>query len=171
MITADNIEKEIVKALEDVATDALKAKSKGNEHIWPDNKWTKEIKNRMIELAKYHDFKASGSTCDGASCGEWLFDIAWYKYNDKPKKELVNVFLSMEIEWGGYTDIRVDFEKLLVARTNYRVMVFQSNTVYKKKDELIDRIKAYQGSQKGDRYLLIGWNNKKQNFEMYHYIA
>lgn len=118
--------------------------------------------NRDTGIGHNHEYEASAIGCENANCGEWLFDLAWYKYNSK--RQMENLFLAMESEWGKEADIRVDFEKLLVARSQYRLMVFQGNSIDTITNNLINRIDTFQESQKGDRYLFAGWDWDTQKF-------
>ncbi len=75
----------------------------------------------------------------------------------------------MEIEWGGSRPTREkkiieDFLRLVQARADIRVMVFQCNDVLKMTDRLIDLAEHFEGVQQGDRYFFAGWDlNVTQN--------
>jgi len=167
MKNLDAVESEIFSILQGIAKLSLASKSQGRR--WPDGKWTKEIKASLVELGHNHGYEASASGCKNADCGEWLFDLAWYKYNSK--RQMENLFLAMESEWGKENDIRVDFEKLLVVRSQYRLMIFQGNTIDIITNNLVNRINIFHGSQKGDRYLFAGWHWDTQKFIFSHHIV
>jgi hypothetical protein len=68
--------------------------------------------------------------------------------------------LVAESEWGGEKAIQDDFQKLLVARSKYRVMVFQgkSEIVVKDRFEKMRRwVDKFKGILPTDRFLLVGW--------------
>ena len=62
----------------------------------------------------------------------WLYDLVWLKYDEN--KSLIDAPLVMESEWDGKNDVKDDFQKLLLARSKYRVMIFQcdKNTKFDK---------------------------------------
>jgi len=68
----------------------------------------------------------------------------------------------MEIEWGFgaatiFEKITKDFLKLVQARADLRVMVFQGNGVVSVTDKLVAMAENFEGSQQGDRWLFAGW--------------
>ena len=68
----------------------------------------------------------------------------------------------LEIEWGFgnaslFEKVLDDFLKLVQARTDLRVMVFQGNGIDKTTDDLISKAKRFSLNQKGDLYLFAGW--------------
>jgi hypothetical protein len=87
--------------------------------------WTHKIKEVVGGIGKKHDFSVCASGFVGGDWGEWLYDLVWYR-NNKDKR-LASVPLVLESEWhlDGF-EIRVDFEKLLLANSPLKVMVFQS---------------------------------------------
>jgi hypothetical protein len=59
--------------------------------------------------------------------------------------------LVAEIEWGRGGAIRVDFQKLLLARADMRLMVFEARNIERAHAtvaELIEQIRAYRHSRK-----------------------
>jgi hypothetical protein len=94
----------------------------------------------LIELARKRNYLAAARTDKRtvADCPEWLYNLVWY---DGRCGELRDVILAAEIEWAtwahtdedGLNKILYDFEKLLVARTEYRIIIFQG------KNDFIDR--------------------------------
>ena len=162
-----DIEHTIQDALKDIEKRALAAKGQGEP--WPDGRWTKEIKSNLVDLAHNYGFEVSTSGCANANCGEWLFDLAWYKYNSA--RQMKNLMLAMECEWGNEDHIREDFEKLLVARAKYRLMIFQGNAIESIINDLKERIDVFEGSQAGDRYLFVGWYWGGQHFVFDNYVV
>ena len=57
--------------------------------------------------------------------GEWLYDLIFLEYDDHGCLERTP--LVAECEWGNKDEIDDDFQKLLVARANVRVMIFNGN--------------------------------------------
>jgi hypothetical protein len=99
--------------------------------------WTKAINDILYQLAnsngrsyyqasKFHKKK-------GADNSEWLYDYLWFTNNDKDT--LKNVQLIAESEWRNrnlkerddyFYNIRYDFEKLLVSRVQFKLMIFEA---------------------------------------------
>jgi hypothetical protein len=109
-----------------------------------DTAWTQKIKEVIGDIGIHHDYVVCASGFPEKFDGEWLFDLIWYKNNENGR--LDNVPLVMESEWlKSYSDIRFDFEKLLVANSPIKVMVFQNrgDTFNEIFDKLAMGIKEY----------------------------
>lgn len=130
-----------------------------------DSAWTYAIKCGLLKLGQHHGFSvcASGLDCER----EWLFDMVWYK-ND-PQKRLQEIGLVMECEWDKKPDgIRYDFEKLLVAKSPIKLMVFQDNgdgNLPELLSQLENGIRAFKGEQSNETYILAAFRNASYNFE------
>jgi hypothetical protein len=101
--------------------------------------WTGLVKMAFIELAAEQRYKVCTALSEEAKrrvneemplCvewGEWLYDLVWYAYEkdeDTGVERTTAVPLVMECEWNiSLTDIALDFDKLLVANADLRVMV------------------------------------------------
>ena len=68
--------------------------------------------------------------------GEWLYDVTWLKYERQrdglewPATALIEAPLVAECEWGRGKNLEYiveDFEKLLLARADVRLMIFDGN--------------------------------------------
>lgn len=123
-----------------------------------DRIWTEAIKKRIGILGKEKGFyicSSGWSTPDGQ--GEWLYDLVWLQNEGN---YMVRVPLVLECEWGiDIKNIEEDFCKLLVARAEHRIMIFQQKTqgdVNRILDRLDSAIKKFQHTTPRDRYLLIG---------------
>lgn len=96
----------------------------------------------------------------GESNSEWLYDVTWLAWSTDGSVAL-DVPLVLESEWKR-SGIGYDFDKLLLARAQLRVMVFE--TVNRGQSEtitsgLLRRIAAFAPSRPGDRYLFAAWEN------------
>jgi hypothetical protein len=99
--------------------------------------------------------------------GEWLYDVTWLEYEKNDRGKLVNLVdapLVAECEWGNKGDIEDDFEKLLLARTGVRLMIFEgiSNRISKPRSEevaerLAGMVREFNGSRAEDAWLLAAW--------------
>ncbi len=102
--------------------------------------------------------------------GEWLFDLCWLDYSDD-KKWLIGAPLVLECEWGSRKNITDDFQKLLLARADLRVMVFsgRSNSETVETTECLKTfIKKLADTSSDDHYLLCGWSREDRRFHFEH---
>jgi hypothetical protein len=98
---------------------------------------------------------------------EWLYDLCWY--SNSPDGKLLNVTLVLESEWDiKRADIKYDFEKLLIAKANIKVFVFQakSQNVANYLKELEQGIHAYKGGCSGEIYLLACYDYINDELEI-----
>ena len=144
----DNIEKQIREAIHKVG---VKCEGKS------DGKWTTMLNDDLQQLGKEHNYRTCAPRCEEHG---WLFDLCWYK---EFSEGLANQPLVAEFEWQQhYKHIRYDFEKLMVARADHRLMVFQqpNNTEFDGVvEKLIKCIANFDGTAIGDRYLFACWLN------------
>lgn len=153
------IEMKIKKILEEVAHE---------EEVWTTTEFTKQIKSRLCQLGKEYKYFVCASGCDSKDEGEWLYDLTWLDYEGG--KDLLDVPLVMECEWlASEDDINADFQKLLLARSSHRVMIFMQRTekqVSDKIDRFKEQIKKFTGTCADDRYLFAGYYD--DNASMVH---
>lgn len=130
--------------------------------------WTKEIKTQLCRIGQELGCYTCASQVEKrfVNHGEWLFDVTWLEWNDK----LYSVPMVAECEWGDLDHIRDDFQKLLVARADIRLMVCDAGWVCgcdrqakETAKQLCKWIKAFEGSQAGDTYLLVAWERDKKS--------
>lgn len=84
---------------------------------------TRQLFSALAELAGRSGYEAAYS---GGKAGvhEWLYDMVWLKYDDTPRKSLLEVKLALESEWNnGYEEIIRDFNKILQSRAEIKVFV------------------------------------------------
>jgi len=126
---------------------------------WSDTLRTREVKRALVRVAKANGWQTAANQCEDADekC-EWLYDVLCYRA-DEGKESMTEVPLVAESEWGEEGAIVEDFDKLLVARATYRVMVFRADSP-KSVDDLVEkmrkRIENFRGTA-GDRFLFAGW--------------
>lgn len=99
--------------------------------------------------------------------GEWLYDILWWDENDQGYA--INIPLVAESEWGDTVRVKEDFQKLLLARSKYRVMIFECGNDIIKWSK--DQIKKFNHTQTGDRYLFCSWRGNALGFHFELYVA
>lgn len=125
-----------------------------------DSHWTIGINMFLASLGHKNGCTVHASRCPEADGPEWLYDHHWRL--SEGDCEFVRIPLIMEIEWGFgnaslFEKVLDDFLKLVQARTDLRVMVFQGNGIDKTTDDLISKAKRFSLNQKGDLYLFAGW--------------
>lgn len=162
----DAVEKRIISALDNVSKDA------GSEN-WPgDRIWTAQIKKRLRDIASDLGYACCPSDALGCEL-QFLFDLIWVEeaINAQGRKRFVGMPLALECEWKiNPDDIFYDFEKLLVARTEHRVMIFQvskdgaQSPIF---DSLKDRVSNFKSSSEGDRFFLAAWVPQPTNSFQY----
>ncbi len=90
-----------------------------------------------------------------AGYGEWLYDVTCLQQEGSWHTPLQRVLLVAEVEWGGQRKILEDFSKLLLARSEIRVMVCNDFIGF---DTLLaDRIHRCQDTRPNDTYLLAAF--------------
>ena len=99
----------------------------------------------------------------GADGAEWLYDVTALLY-DIPDDDncFSRTVLVAECEWGNEENIMIDFQKLLLARADVRVMVFDG-TWHPGYQELFENfginIANNTQAQLGDIWLFAAWTN------------
>ena len=138
-----------------------------------DARWTRVVKEQFIQLGKQYGYFTCTSgfeECDG----EWLFDLCWYANNDPKyepdveKRHMSQFVLALESEWNpSFTHIKGDFEKLLVVKAPFKVMIFQASnrTVDELFDKLEECIKFFSSKPVGERYILACYENNTGRFK------
>ncbi|KJS11860.1 MAG: hypothetical protein VR67_11810 [Peptococcaceae bacterium BRH_c8a] len=158
----DIIELQIKDALETIPG---KAKAENWKY---DSLWTRAVKQVLVDIGRANSYQTAANGCDNDNNGEWLYDIVWYQYDRAG--HITDVPLVAECEWGNRDAVQADFEKLLVSRAKYRVMVFQSGTddnIYNIIRNMKLGIHKFSRTSIGDRYLLIGWATDHWVFDQY----
>jgi hypothetical protein len=130
--------------------------------------WTFYVKEAVGELAD------SGSTpySTAQPSGEWLYDLTILK--QKPGGALLRCVLALESEWGTASQVSDDFQKLILCRADYRVIVFEARhpvTPEQQVEDLIVEAEEYEGSFTGDRYLFAAWVRGAAGFTFYTHIV
>ncbi len=149
----DEIETRILEILRSLPPDAIQGGWKG------DRIWTSELKRRIGALGKERGYHiCANGWCAPDGQGEWLYDLTWLSIRGQ---SITDVPLVLESEWGiDLKNIDEDFGKLLLARAQHRVMIFQQKTLAEAEkvfDFLANQISAFSRSERGDRYLLAAF--------------
>lgn len=156
------MEKKIIEVLDQIA------KNPENNN-WSDKKWSFRIKSEIAKIGKQQDYSVYGSQTENVDGGEWLYDLVWLSYKGN---KLINVNLLLESEWTP-TNMYDDFQKLLLGKSELKVMIFYSYSVSNFKENISrmkNEIQSFKYSISGDKYLLSGYVNETGEFFHENYI-
>jgi hypothetical protein len=106
---------------------------------------------------------------------EWLFDLHWYVEGKKPYTT-TRLPLVMECEWQQkrrgdkkipFSGIKYDFQKLLVANAEFRLMIFKvvrPSDFEHLSEYFEDNINNYKNLSSGAKFLFIAFYDKEKTF-------
>ena len=150
----DSNELEIEGCLRDAGAAAV-------EERWDTPRWTKELKTRIAKLPFARGLTAYSHEHPD---GEWLYDLTLLK---QTKGSLDRCVLAAESEWGRRSDVSNDFQKLILARADYRLMIYE---VFHEDDadriarDLIAEVANFESRAEGDRYMFAAWVQDRFRF-------
>ena len=98
-----------------------------------------KVDETLAKVGRQNGYLTAANQVDSDEGKEWLYDVVWYQSDQAG--HMTDVPLVAESEWGGFGAVKEDFEKLLVSRSRYRVMVFQ--TTDKNVEQLIREMKLW----------------------------
>jgi hypothetical protein len=137
----------------------------------PTAEWTRVIKGRLCDLASRSGCQVCASQCEKAYWPEWLYDVVWLRVREAPLSRLIlDSPLVAEIEWSNDRAIQDDFQKLLLARADTRLMIFQAWDSVRGRaimDKLVEQIDAYTRGEQDDRYIFACYCTHTRRFD-YH---
>jgi hypothetical protein len=162
----DDVELAIRTALENI-------RAKAKPEKWKIDKFrSKAVKKAIVGIGEQFGWRTAANGCKTDERKEWLYDIAWFQLDYV--KNITDVPLVVEVEWGTRKYIKYDFEKLLVSRSKYRVMVFKAASDSAVRDlfrEMRQWITKFHRTTIGDRYLLVGWSRKSDHWIVKPFVA
>ncbi len=139
---------ELEGALNRLAADAKKSGG------WGHKKWTYKIKKLLVRLGGQEKYQTCATKIEAATWPtEWLYDVVWLKATEKFL--VSDIALVAEIEWGNERDVWDDFQKLPLARADYRVMIFDDKPGLR--GRLIKQARKFGKCEPGDRYFLASY--------------
>lgn len=157
--------------------DARATARRGKEESLGDKEWTKDLISRIAERGKSlkYGICAAGHENDGRA--GWLYDLTWLQREDGTTNLLrqdgtpnpiTAVPLILESELNPRPNFQQeDFEKLLISRAQFRVMVFQDSTAQRLTTTLRRLVQLAASSpltQLRDRYLFLGYSWEEYDF-------
>lgn len=156
---AEQIKEKIISAFQEIA--AL-----GNSGNWTGEKpWTAKIKATLNDLGKHYNFHTCASGCDSLNGSEWLCDFVWLKTDQE--RQVVDVPLVVESEWGDMRAVMDDFQKILIINARLKMMILQPNDIDSALTIMKNAIHAFRHTRPGDHYLFAFWSNRTWKFETY----
>lgn len=126
----------------------------------------KGVFKSLAELGEQLGYDICSSSCHREYSGGWLYDLIWYT-NDK-SNQLSSLPLIVECEWRKkYDAIKYDFEKLLVGKAKYKIMLFQAtgDKIWEYVDKMKAGIDAFGGC-KNEVYILVCFDEKDWEFKV-----
>jgi hypothetical protein len=140
---------------------------------WDGRLWTQMIKERLIELAETYGCQAYASQCNNQNRAEWLYDVVWLQESRGLGHGVItdSPFVA-EIEWSNEKAVIDDFQKLLLARADTRLMVFEAASAKQAEQRmgrLIQQVRAYSRTESGDRYIFACLDNRRSEDEPYNF--
>lgn len=135
---------------------------------WTGWDWTKRVKSALCLACRNSNPNlyvcASGVDNGVADDGEWLYDVSAQLYDKDDDRYLIKSALAAECEWGAEYEIYSDFQKLLLARADLRVMVFDGSRSpgYQKIFQNLSRfISRCTHTESGDAWLFAAWTQER----------
>ncbi len=128
--------------------------------------WTQAVKSAFIGLGEKLEWKVCASSTEAEVEPEWLFDLCWYK---RSENEGLDIGLVLESEWSHHKhDLIFDFEKLLCAKSPYKIFIFESyeNVLLEKLEYLETAIKNCQLPSNGECYTLAAYDLNRKEFKI-----
>ena len=130
--------------------------------------WTRVIQSRLCRAGQALKYYVCTSGVAQANRGEWLFDQVWMNWTHNTPRQLERISLAVECEWDRkWDEIFYDFEKLLVARADVRLMIFQATdaqSVHVLFDLLRHKTHGLTQHQSDDYYMLAGYDMAEGRF-------
>ncbi len=117
---------------------------------------------------------------DHSALKEYSFDVSWVEYGDEYRgstlgdleiPDFKRLFLAFETELGNRAAVLYDFDKLLCARAELRILLWDSSRSTRNylhsHEKLIERLRGADGGREG-YWLLSGWDSDCLEHRVYH---
>jgi hypothetical protein len=167
MNTTHNIEERIRSAIDSIPSYSFKGITNGAR--------TTLVFEKLLELGSdpelnIADFCVSNKQLkEKLKCsGGCMYDLLWYDNHPDGqfKGILKSIPLILECEWG--SSVTYDFEKLLMGKAKYKVMVFQASGKHMLDhfERMKSGIEAFGGGSVGETYLLACFDSTRNAFEI-----
>ena len=118
-----------------------------------DTEWTKRIKESLRLIAEVQSFVVAPDP-QNDEC-EFLCDFVWWKNRD-----LNDIVLAVESEWGDASQVWHDFGKLMVVKAPLKLLVFSTSNHARQSESVRETIESkymmkYCHHIAGEQYLLL----------------
>jgi len=128
---------------------------------------TEIVKENLTKLGFDYGFESRPNKIES----EFLFDFTWYKKSNNEFQSIESVALILESEWKmNFTQIKYDFEKLLIANVQFKVIVFQADDVFENITIKLKNIINSFNCIDTNVYIFAGFVNSIGNFQVETYI-
>jgi len=137
--------------------------------------WTKAILKTLAVLGgsmKYKVYTSKGNPKGDPDVGEWLYDQVWIRYDRNGYMKSVPLVLESELGTDKIDRIN-DFCKLIIARSDHRVMVFGAGDSARAQniiDEFVEEVELSGISCARDRYLFAALLESDGSFYFENYV-
>ena len=145
--------------------------------------WTTAIKTELCKIGRdrfgYSVYARANEVAEACrDDGEWLYDVTWLEYERErddlkwPATALINAHWVAVCEWGrgkNFEFIIEEFEKLLLARTGFRLMIFAGSNQAKSEEiaeRLARKVREFKGSRAEDAWLLASWEGSHDDLTL-----
>ena len=164
----DKIEQEIIDTFTGLPERAVAEEWSG------DVIWDKNVVYPLGQLGKRLGYYVCATHCRDLhpeNQGEWLWDLTWLHYSED-LKSLVSLPLILESEWSHQDEkIDDDFQKLMTARADHRVMICRSDDPNRHFDRCVEQVRKCGMTKAGDRYLFAGLDLIDNKFKFRIFVA
>lgn len=165
---SEELEQAVREALMEFGVEALASGLDGTPN------WTLGVASCLADLGRKQGCKVCVSGLVGDD-REWLYDMVWYKEFGEKKDDirLKSVPFVMECEWSRSTyDIAEDFEKLLLANADLRLMVcwMHRDNRAAMQEYFYSSVKGFDQGRTGDRFLVAILDYETDAFEFETYV-
>lgn len=96
--------------------------------------------------------------------GEFLYDVIWLQtvHDRHDRNRLAHVPLVAEIEWAGREDVWYDFQELLIARADVRLMICNEHP----DPSLVEVLRTHtvRVGCNGDQYIVAQYRTRENRF-------
>ncbi|WP_417590064.1 hypothetical protein [Owenweeksia hongkongensis] len=145
----------IIKSLEGINERAAAIEFRG------DANYTKACMETLTSLAYGNNYHVYGhANIIEPTMNEWLYDMVWCTPEPQSIFHIQKIHLVVESEWKtGKDEQEYDFYKLVQARAELRLFIFQAKSVEDRMNYFKDIVERSSIAQEGDNYLLACWND------------
>jgi hypothetical protein len=154
----DDIESEIFNAMKSVTEDFEKLPMNERNNYWI----TDNIKRKIGEVGE----KKGYSICSSIHDSEWLYDLIWYQNKEGGGLSKLNLALESELSNRKPAGLKYDFEKILVANSDYRVFICfnegnfeHPNNVNRLINLFDESVSTYCNLPNNSRVLVLIWDD------------